>query len=153
MCFFCFQTLYCKQQKPSCIILYFNEFPDRRFARLHAWHHLTNPHWVRNSRLQNLIEYLKFHHAFMPQGEHDALQSLTGFCLQWLLSFCRRSVEGNFRRPTLLPRCRLTMLPSFLAAYLSCQNNSVYRDVVMAVRINYCNYDIPVSSLISCLLG
>ena len=33
---FFFQTLYCKQQKPSCIILYCNEFPDRRFARLHA---------------------------------------------------------------------------------------------------------------------
>ena len=58
------------------------------------------------------------------RGRHDALPSLclNSRVLPRSLSFCPRSGEGSFCRPTLLPWCRSTWLSLTPAAYLSCHS-------------------------------
>ena len=58
------------------------------------------------------------------RGRHDALPSLclNSRVLPRSLSFCPRSGEGRFCRPTLLPWSRSTRLRLTPAAYLSCHS-------------------------------
>lgn len=65
----------------------------------------------------------RFRRALRLQGKYDALPSLwlNSCVLPWSLSFCRRSGEGRFCHPTLLPWCWSTWLGLTPAAYLSCR--------------------------------
>ena len=84
---------------------------------------------------------------FIPEGGHDASRalSLNSRVLPWSLSICRRSGEGSLWRPTLLPWCRLTVLPSFrfslhtlvATVVTDSSHNLVYCDVVMSMQWGY----------------
>ena len=66
----------------------------------------------------------RFRRALRLRGRYDALPSLClkSRVLPRSLSFCPRSGEGSFCRPTLLPWCRSPRLRLTPAAFLSCRS-------------------------------
>ena len=100
-------------------------------------------HCMHNKRSQNLIHFLRLHHALcsrtgMMLCGHVVI--IPGFSLDHG-HFAGVQVEEAFGppHPTLLPWCRLTLVLSFAAAYLSLAaaivtDFSHNRDVVMGMQ-------------------